>query len=45
VRGAAGRHAYVEVKRDERRTIHVIDLESGQTVRILPWREIRVLSP
>jgi hypothetical protein len=45
VRGAAGRHAYVEVKRDGRRAIHVLDLESGQTVRVLPWREIRVLSP
>jgi hypothetical protein len=45
VRGAAGRHAYVEVKRDDRRTIHVVDLETGQTERVLRWREIRVLSP
>jgi hypothetical protein len=45
VRGAAGRHAYVEVKRADRRSIHVLDLESGESVRRLPWREIRVLSP
>jgi hypothetical protein len=45
VRGAAGRHAYVEVKRGGRRSIHVLDLETGETVRTLPWREIRVLSP
>jgi hypothetical protein len=43
VRGAAGRHAYVEVKRAGRRRIHVVELESGWTVRTLPWRELRVL--
>jgi hypothetical protein len=43
VRGAAGRHAYVEVKRAGRRRIHVVELDSGRTVRILPWRELRVL--
>jgi hypothetical protein len=43
VRGAAGRHAYVEVKRAGRRRIHVVELESGRTVRTLPWRELRVL--
>ena len=43
VRGAAGRHAYVEVKRAGRRRIHVLELDSGRTVRTLPWRELRVL--
>ncbi len=43
VRGAAGRHAYVEVKRAGRRRIHVLELDSGRTVRALPWRELRVL--
>ena len=43
VRGAAGRHAYVEVKRGGRRSIHVLELGSGRTVRTLPWRELRVL--
>jgi hypothetical protein len=43
VRGAAGRHAYVEVKRAGRRRIHVVELDGGRTVRILPWRELRVL--
>lgn len=43
VRGAAGRHAYVEVKRAGRRSIHVLELEGGRTVRTLPWRELRVL--
>ena len=43
VRGAAGSRAYVEVKRDGRRRIHVIDLASGRTERTRPWREIRVL--
>jgi hypothetical protein len=45
VRGAAGRHAYVEVKRSGRRRIHVLELEGGRTVRTLPWRELRVLEP
>lgn len=43
VRGAAGRRAYVEVKRAGRRSIHVLELDSGRTVRTLPWRELRVL--
>jgi hypothetical protein len=43
VRGAAGRHAYVEVKRAGRRRIHVVELDGGRTVRTLPWRELRVL--
>ncbi len=43
VRGAAGRHAYVEAKRAGRRRIHVLELDSGRTVRTLPWRELRVL--
>jgi hypothetical protein len=45
VRGAAGRFAYVEVKRRGRRRIHVLDLASGRTVRTLPWRELRLLEP
>jgi hypothetical protein len=43
VRGAAGRHAYVEVERAGRRRIHVLELDSGRTVRTLPWSELRVL--
>ena len=43
MRGAAGRHAYVEVKRAGRRRIHVLELDSGQTVHTLPWSELRVL--
>jgi hypothetical protein len=43
VRGAAGRRAYVEVKRSGRRSIHVLELDSGRTVRTLRWRELRVL--
>jgi hypothetical protein len=43
VRGAAGRLAYVEVKRAGRRRIHVLELDSGRTVRTLPWRELRLL--
>jgi hypothetical protein len=43
VRGAAGRRAYVEVKRGGRRRIHVLELEGGRTLRTLPWRELRVL--
>jgi hypothetical protein len=43
VRGAAGRHAYVEVNRAGRRRIHVVELEGGRTVRTLPWSELRVL--
>jgi hypothetical protein len=45
VRGAAGRHAYVEVGRGAWRRIHVLDLATGRTERIVGWREIRVLSP
>jgi len=41
--GAAGRHAYVEVKQSGRRSIQVLELDSGRTVRTLPWRELRVL--
>jgi hypothetical protein len=43
VRGAAGRLAYVEVRRAGRRRIHVLELGSGRTVRTLPWRELRLL--
>jgi hypothetical protein len=43
VRGAAGRLAYVEVRRAGRRRIHVLELDSARTVRTLPWRELRVL--
>jgi len=46
VRGTAGRHAYVEVKRrGGAPSIHVLELATGRTVRVLPWRELRVLSP
>jgi hypothetical protein len=45
VRGAAGRRAYVEVKRAGRRRIHVLDLDTGRTERVVRWREIRVLAP
>jgi hypothetical protein len=43
VRGAAGRLAYVEARQAGRRRIHVLELDSGRTVRTLPWREVRVL--
>jgi hypothetical protein len=43
VRGAAGRHAYVEARQAGRRRIHVLELDSGRTIRTLPWRELRVL--
>ena len=43
VRGAAGRSAYVEVKRGGRRRIHVLELDSGRTVRTLRWRGLRLL--
>ena len=39
--GAAGRHAYVGVA-DE---LHVIDLETGETVRRLPRQDLRLLDP
>jgi hypothetical protein len=45
VRGAAGRHAYVEARQAGRRRIHVLELDSGRTVRTLPWRELRLLDP
>jgi hypothetical protein len=45
VRGAAGGHAYVGVERGGARRIHVIDLDSGDTVRVLPDRELRLLGP
>jgi hypothetical protein len=43
VHGAAGRHAYVETHQAGRRRINVLELDSGRTVRTLPWRELRVL--
>jgi hypothetical protein len=45
VLGAAGGHAYVGVMRKSRRRIHVIKLETGKTVRVLPYRELRLLAP
>jgi hypothetical protein len=43
VRGAAGRLAYVDVRRSGRRRMHVLELGSGRTVRTLPRRELRLL--
>ena len=43
VHGAADGHAYVGVRRGRTRRIHVIDLDSGDTVRTLPDRELRLL--
>jgi hypothetical protein len=45
VLGAAGGHAYVEAGRGSARRIHVIELETGDTVRVLPQRELRLLDP
>jgi hypothetical protein len=45
VHGAAGGHAYVGVKQGRARGIHMIDLDSGDTVRVLPHRELRLLDP
>ena len=45
VLGAAGGHAYVAVRRKGVRRIHVIELETGTTVRVLPYRELRLLDP
>jgi hypothetical protein len=45
VRGAAGRYAYVSVQRGGRGAIHVLDLDTGRTVRKLPYREVRLLDP
>jgi hypothetical protein len=43
VLGAAGGHAYVGVKRKDVRRVHVIELKTGETVRVLPYRELRLL--
>ena len=43
VLGSAGDHAYVAVGRNDRRRIHVLDLDTGDTERILPYRELRLL--
>jgi hypothetical protein len=43
VLGAAGRRAYVQVERGRRRSIHVLELDSGRTLRTLPSRDLRVL--
>jgi hypothetical protein len=43
--GAAGGHAYVGVRRNGTRRIHVIELGTGNTVRVLPYRELRLLDP
>lgn len=45
VHGVADGHAYIGVNRKGQRRIHVIDLESGRTVRVLPHRELRPLDP
>jgi hypothetical protein len=45
VHGAAGGHAYIGVKRGAARRIHVIDLDNGETVRVLPYRDLRLLDP
>jgi hypothetical protein len=45
VLGAAGGHAYVAVRRRGTRRIHVIEVETGKTVRVLPYRELRLLDP
>jgi hypothetical protein len=34
---------YIGVKRGGARRIHVIDLDSGDTVRVLPHRDLRQL--
>ena len=41
--GAAGDHAYVAVKRKGTHRIHVVELETGETQRVLPYRELRLL--
>ncbi|MGH2763440.1 MAG: hypothetical protein ACRDLD_12835 [Thermoleophilaceae bacterium] len=45
VLGAAGGHAYVGVRRGRLRRIHVIELATGDTVRVLPHRELLLLDP
>jgi hypothetical protein len=45
VLGAAGGHAYVGVRRNRAHRIHVIERETGNTVRALPYRELRLLDP
>jgi hypothetical protein len=45
VRGVADGHAYVGVKRGRTRRIHVIDLDSGDSVRTLRDRELQLLDP
>lgn len=45
VLGAAGDHAYVAVSRNGARRIHVIDLDTGNTLRALRYRELRLLDP
>jgi hypothetical protein len=45
VLGAAGGHAYVGVRRGSTRRIHVIELETGDTVRVLPHRDLRLVDP
>jgi hypothetical protein len=43
VLGAAGDHAYVAVKRNGTHRIHVVKLETGDTQRVLPYRDLRLL--
>ena len=43
VLGAAGGHAYVGVRRGSTRRVHVIELDTGDNVRVLPHRELRLL--
>lgn len=45
VLGAAGVHAYVGVRRKNTRSVHVVELATGKTVRVLPYRELRLLDP
>lgn len=45
VLGAAGRYAYVDVTRGRTRRVHVIDLDTGDTVRQLPRQKLRLLNP
>jgi hypothetical protein len=45
VLGAAGDHAYIAVRHKNVRRIHVIELDTGNTVRALAHRELRLLDP
>jgi hypothetical protein len=45
VLGAAGGHAYVGVRRKGARRVYVVELKTGNTVRALPYRELRLLDP